>query len=185
MKNLFVKIAASFFVLTVLLITMTGPIVAQSSVTFTADRQQITGGECVNIFWNVTNVQEVYYEGTPVPGENQTRNECPGQTRTYHLEVLHNNGQVSVYPLTIYVQGGTPVPIIKFWADRTTIKRGECANISWHVQNVKEVYYKGRPVPGENQTRSECPKNSKPYDLIVIKTDGNPVGQVITINVAK
>jgi hypothetical protein len=53
------------------------------------------------------------------------------------------------------------------------------------VQNVKEVYYKGRPVPGENQTRAECPKNSKPYDLIVIKTDGNPVGSVITINVKK
>ena len=185
MKNLMIKTTTSVFVLAFLLITLAGLAEAQTSIVFTADRQTIQAGECVNIFWDVRNVQQVYYNGAPVTGENQTRNECPGQTTTYYLEVLQTNGQVATLPLTVYVQGGTPVPVIKFWADRTTIKRGECANISWHVQNVKEVYYKGRPVPGENQTRSECPKNTKPYDLIVIKSDGNPVGSVITINVKK
>ncbi len=185
MKNLMIKIVTTVFILTILLITMAGPAVAQTSVTFTADRQVIKGGECVNISWDAKNVREVYYNGAPVAGENQTRNECPGQTTTYYLEVLQNNGQVTTYPLTVYVQGGTPVPVIRFWADRTTIKRGECTNISWHVQNVKEVYYKGRPVAGENQTRTECPKKTKTYDLITIKTNGNPVGSTITISVKK
>ena len=185
MKSLIMPMATTVLALTILLATMAGPAVAQTGTVFTADRQVIKGGECVNISWNVSNVREVYYNGAPVAGENQTRNECPGQTTTYYLEVLQNNGQVATFPLTIYVQGGTPVPVVRFWADRYTIKRGECTNISWHVQNVQEVYYRGRPVAGENQTRTECPKKTKVYDLITIKTDGNPVMSTITINVTQ
>jgi hypothetical protein len=185
MRNLTIKAVTSILVLTISLVMMAGPALAQTSIVFTADRQTIKGGECVNIFWDVRNVQQVYYNGAPVAGENQTRNECPGQTVTYYLEVLQNNGQVATVPLAIYVQGGTPVPVVRFWADRSTIKRGECTNISWHVQNVKEVYYRGRPVAGENQTRTECPKKTKTYDLITVKTDGNPVLSTITINVTQ
>jgi hypothetical protein len=185
MRNLIIKAVTTVFVLTSLLVTLANPAVAQASIVFTADRQSITGGECVNIFWDVRNVNQVYYNGAPVTGENQTRNECPGQTTTYYLEVLQNDGQVVTVPLTVYVQGGTPVPVIRFWADRYTIKRGECTNVHWHVQNVKEVYYRGRPVAGENQARSECPKKTKTYDLITIKTDGNPVLSTLTINVTK
>lgn len=160
------------------------PTLAQGpSISFAADRRLIQAGQCVNIRWNVTDVKEVHYNGAPVAGENQVRNECPGQTRTFYLEVLQHNGQVVTLPLTIYVQGGQPVPVIRFWADRTTIRRGECVNISWHVQNVKEVYYKRRGVVGENQGRRECPKKTRIYDLIVIRPDGHPVLSTITINV--
>ena len=185
MKKLILASVIFVLALSIWLASIASPVAAQSSIVFTADRQTIEGGECVNVYWDVRNVQQVYYNGAPVTGENQTRNECPGQTVTYYLEILENNGQVTTVPLTIYVQGGTPVPVIKFWTDRSTIKRGECTNIHWHVQNVKEVYYRGRPVAGENQTRSECPKKTKTYDLITIKTDGNPVLTTITINVTK
>lgn len=184
MKRQPLTLIASTLILTILLVGTVVPVLAQqSSIVFTADRQVIKGGECVNISWDVRNVNQVYYNGAPVPGENQTRNECPGQTTTYYLEVLENNGQVVTVPLTVYVQGGNPVPVVRFWTDRTEIKKGECVNVSWHVQNVKEVYYRGRPVVGENQNRVECPKKSKTYDLIVIKTDGNPVLSTVTVKV--
>lgn len=178
----------AIFVLTVTLLIISLPAAAGaqgSSISFTADRRVIQAGECVNIGWDVRNVNQVYYNGAPVAGENQTRSECPGQTKTYYLEVLENNGQVVTVPLTIWVQGGTPVPVIRFWADRYTIKRGECVNISWHVENVREVYYKGRGVVGENQNRVECPSKSRIYDLIVVKTDGSPQLATVTINVQR
>jgi hypothetical protein len=184
MKRQTITFLTSILILAILLIGAAVPALAQqSSIVFTADRRVIKGGECVNISWDVRNVNQVYYNGAPVTGENQTRNECPGQTTTYYLEVLETNGQVVTIPLTIYVQGGTPVPVIRFWTDRTQIKKGECVNVSWHVQNVKEVYYRGRPVVGENQNRVECPKKTRTYDLIVIKTDGNPVLSTATVRV--
>jgi len=82
MRNLTIKAVTSILVLTISLVMMAGPALAQTSIVFTADRQTIKGGECVNIFWDVRNVQQVYYNGAPVAGENQTRNECPGQTVT-------------------------------------------------------------------------------------------------------
>ena len=184
MKRQPLTLIVSILILTILLVGTVVPVLAhQSSIVFTADRQVIKGGECINIYWNVKNVNQVYYNCAPVAGENQTRNECPGQTTTYYLEVLESNGQVVTVPLTVYVQGGTPVPVIRFWTDRTQIKKGECVNVSWHVQNVKEVYYRGRPVAGENQNRVECPKKTKTYDLIVIKTDGNPILSTVTVKV--
>jgi hypothetical protein len=184
-RNIHIKYLFAFTIV-LLLLGSTVPAMAQApSISFSADRRVIKAGECVTISWNATGVNQVYYNGAPVTGENQTRSECPGQTKTYYLEVLQNNGQVVTIPLTVYVQGGTPVPVIRFWADRTSIKRGECVNISWHVENVKEVYYRGRPVVGENQNRVECPKRTKIYDLITIKTDGNPHLSTITVNVSR
>ena len=34
----------------------------------------------------------------------------------------------------------TPSPNIKFWADSTTIKAGQCTTLRWDVTNVREVY---------------------------------------------
>lgn len=183
MKRQIITFVTAFIFLIAALVQVVAPALAQSGIVFTADRQVINSGECVNVFWDVRNVNQVYYNGAPVTGENQTRTECPGQTITYYLEVLQNNGTVATVPLPIYVQGGIPVSVIQFWVDRTQIKKGECVNVSWHVQNVKEVYYRSRPVVGENQNRVECPKKTRTYDLIVIKTDGNPVLSTVTVQV--
>ena len=153
------------------------------TISFVADRYVINAGECVNISWDVQNVQEVWYNGQPVSGENQTRRECPNQHTMYYLEVLTRDGRVLTKGVGISVLGGQPRPIMRFGADRTQINKGECVVISWHVQHVKEVYFKGRPVPGENQSRVECPSKDRIYDLIVLRTDGRPKLETVTVRV--
>jgi hypothetical protein len=187
MKNLsYITLVKAIAVLTIAILVSSWPNQALGqtpSIVFTADRHVIRGGECVNIFWNVTNVQQVYYNGAPVAGENQIRNECPGESTMYYLDVLLPNGQVVTKAQGVWVIGGTPRPVIRFWSDRSVIRLGECVNISWHVQNVKEVYYKGRPVVGENQNRRECPRSTRVYDLITIKGNNRPVLKTLTIQV--
>ena len=152
---------------------------------YTADRTTINNGECANISWNVVNIKEIYYQGQPTTGDNQTRQECPTVTTTYYLTVVENDGNVVDVPLRIYVNNPDPSPIISFWADRTSIKKGECVNIGWQVENVREVYYRKKPTVGGVQNRVECPKSSKTYELHVLKNDGNIEERQIRVTVQK
>jgi hypothetical protein len=83
------------------------PTVQQTSIVFEADRTRIQRGECVNIYWNVTNVKEVYYNGRGVPGENQGRRECPGLTEYFDLRVIKDDGSVETQTIRIEVEGGS------------------------------------------------------------------------------
>ena len=80
----------------------------------------------------------------------------------------------------------TPAPVkpaIVFGADRTQIKAGECVTIYWNVANVKEVYYRGQGVAGENQGRLECPSLTEYFELRVINLDGTIDTNTIKIEV--
>jgi hypothetical protein len=75
-------------------------------INFWADRSHIRAGECVTIYWNTNNVREVYYEGSPVSGINQSRTECPDENTTYDLLVItHNNLQLQ-RQVRVDVSGG-------------------------------------------------------------------------------
>jgi hypothetical protein len=83
------------------------PVAQQTTIEFGADRTQIQAGECVTVFWNATNVQEVYYRGRGVSGNNQTRVECPSLTEFYELRVIDTNGAIETRMLRIEVVGTT------------------------------------------------------------------------------
>jgi hypothetical protein len=74
-------------------------------IAFNTDRTQIQSGECVNISWNVINVQAVYYNGQGVSGDNQTRQECPRQTTNYTLRVVKLDGTEESRTIQIQVFG--------------------------------------------------------------------------------
>lgn len=75
-----------------------------------------------------------------------------------------------------------PTVIIEFWADRGTINAGECVTISWRVENIREVYYKGQGVVGQSSVQ-ECPAATTTYNLRVIRQDGIEDNRFITITV--
>ncbi|MDW8316379.1 MAG: META domain-containing protein [Anaerolineae bacterium] len=89
----------------------------------------------------------------------------------------------------------TPVPPpppqaqIAFWADRTNINQGECATLSWSVQNVRAVwmYPQGQPFqqfPRTGQgSEVVCPPNTTTYELRVELVTGQVEFRQITINV--
>lgn len=80
-------------------------VVQQTAIEFGTDRPQINRGECATVFWNVTNVLEVYYRGHGVPGENQGRLECPTLTEYYELRVVRHGGEVESRTIKIEVIG--------------------------------------------------------------------------------
>lgn len=83
----------------------------------------------------------------------------------------------------------TPSPNINFSADRTTILQGQCATLSWNVQNVRETYlyaegeqWQFNPVPAAG-TRSVCPQRTTIYSLRVVKFDNTVEVRQVTIYV--
>ena len=84
----------------------------------------------------------------------------------------------------VLVPSGQPVQI-NFWADRTSIRKGECVTFYWNVTGVREVWFDGDGVPGENQSRQECPEKSTTYALRVKKVDQTVDTRYITIEVGE
>jgi heat shock protein HslJ len=83
----------------------------------------------------------------------------------------------------------TPAPEISFTADRTTIAQGECATLSWTVQNVQAVwvYPLGQPfnqVPRTGQgSERVCPTSTTTYELRALLQEGTTQFRQITITV--
>ncbi len=96
------------------------PIAAPSgpaSVVFTVEGQNqasIDAGQCVTTQWTVTNALEVYYQNQAVAAAN-LRDECPGQTTVYSLEVVDLSGNAQMYSVTVNVNippaGGQAPPL--------------------------------------------------------------------------
>lgn len=84
----------------------------------------------------------------------------------------------------VLIPGGQPVQI-NFWADRTSIRQGECVTFFWNVTGVREVWFDGDGVPGENQSRQECPDRSKTYALRVKKVDQTVDTRYISIEIGE
>jgi hypothetical protein len=76
-----------------------------AGIQFEVDRTQINAGECVTVYWNVTDVKEVYYRGQGVPGSNQGRRECPSLTESYELRVVMADGRVESRTIRVEVEG--------------------------------------------------------------------------------
>jgi heat shock protein HslJ len=83
----------------------------------------------------------------------------------------------------------TPSAQINFTADRTTINQGECATLSWSVQNVQAVWvyplganYAAFPQTGQG-SQQVCPTTTTTYEMRVRLRDGSTQFRQVTINV--
>lgn len=83
----------------------------------------------------------------------------------------------------------TPQPVLQFWANTTVINQGECATLSWNVQNIQAVWvypegqpYGNFPVTGQG-SRQVCPQQTTTYVMRVLLPNGSVVTQPITITV--
>lgn len=83
----------------------------------------------------------------------------------------------------------TPSAEISFTADRTTITQGECATLSWSVQNVQAVWvyplganYAAFPRTGQG-SEVVCPATTTTYEMRVRLRDGTTQFRQVTITV--
>lgn len=72
---------------------------------------------------------------------------------------------------------------INFNINPTRIQGGECVNITWNVSGVREIYFEGQGVGGSANI-VDCPKQTKVYQLRVIRMDGSEYRQEIQVEVA-
>lgn len=105
----------------------------------------------------------------------------PEYSTAYYAD---NVPAVAVPPTPTPPATPTPSSGIDFRVDRTEIQRGECVTFSWNVFGVQAVYFQGKAVTGENQSRRECPQDSTTYSLRVVRADGSTDTRNIQINVS-
>jgi serine/threonine protein kinase len=86
----------------------------------------------------------------------------------------------------------TPTPsehIRYFRAEKTTVKPPECTQLSWEVQNVREVRLDGGEYANEGvggiDSRQACPTKTTTYTLRAVKKDGSSEERNLEITVTE
>jgi hypothetical protein len=64
-----------------------------------------------------------------------------------------------------------PAPTVTFVADRYKLQQGQCATLSWQVQNAARVRYNGQDVE-PRRSQVECPASTTRYELAVEDLSG-------------
>ncbi len=119
-----------------------------ADVNFWTDNTDINQGQCTINHWRTQNVQAVYYyhdgqnwqdHGVAGTGDVQ---ECPQQSITYYLRVVHRDGSVEQQAIRIHVAPTIDAPHINYFAvdPPGQIALGQCVNLRWEVVgNVSQV----------------------------------------------
>jgi len=85
------------------------------------------------------------------------------------------------------VASPTPEPLISFWVEKDKIAPGECTNLHWDVEYVREVWLKegGDPEYPEvgHKVKKVCPAATTKYVLRIVKRDGQSEYREITVKV--
>ena len=169
-----------------------------AGIVFTVDRDHINYGECVNFYWKVENVQEVYFyhEGEDwrdngVAGEG-TSTECPPATLNYYLRVVLRDGTVSTSKITIYVTSQPDAPYIqRFTADPPNlVTLGGSVKLQWEVFNQVNkitltandaILWEGAPTKGSYQ---DTPSSTGTVSYVLTaEGDGGTSQSRINLNV--
>jgi heat shock protein HslJ len=168
----------------------------QAQISFSADRTTINQGQCTILRWSAQNVEAIWinpqndlFDRTPHPSQG-AKQVCPPVTTTYEMRVMQRDGSIVLRDVTVNVNASaTPAPQISFWADRTTIDRGECTRLHWAVENVQAVWvypqgerYSRFPRVGHDSERV-CPNNTTTYEMRVLLRDNSTEFRQVTINV--
>lgn len=146
----------------------------QAGISFWADTYYLTLGQCTTVHWDVQNVREVYFyqqgeswEGHGVGGK-EDRQVCPGQSTTYYLRVVKQDGSAETRELRIEVAAPpSSAPVItRFALDPSgQLPLGGCLQILWDSQgdiNRVSIFRNGgviwdyAPVRGN---MGDCPPN--------------------------
>ena len=124
---------------------------------------------------------------TPVQGAPNGQ----GWVSTSFIQAFNTENVPVIQPpvLPTPVPTATPIPSLAFWTSAATINQGECATLSWDVQNIQAVWvypvgqpYSNYPATGQGSVEV-CPRQTTTYEMRVLLRDGTVQTQQITIQV--
>jgi hypothetical protein len=73
-------------------------------------------------------------------------------------------------------------PIVIFSARDTALKEGDCTLVSWHVENVRAVYYENMGVDGRGEREVCMDDDREDYNLTVVLPNGGTQTFTATID---
>lgn len=79
----------------------------------------------------------------------------------------------------------TPWPpvLVDFWADRTTLVKGECTKLHWQVQYAANVLLNNKKVAASGELKV-CPSETSGYDLLASAPSGDVLRELtITVTI--
>ena len=149
-----------------------------ADVNFWTDNSTINQGQCTINHWRTQNVQAVYYyhdgqnwqeHGVAGTGDMQ---ECPQQSITYYLRVVHRDGSVEQQAIRVNVTPTVDAPSINYFAVEPPgqIALGQCIKLRWEVVgNVSQVniYSNDRTLWQQAPFRGvlqDCPGSAGDYN---------------------
>ena len=134
---------------------------------FVAEKTTIEQGDCVNIFWDVEGGANVKLNNEVVQ-LTATRYVCPDAATTYVLSAdFANNTELRKITIQVNKKAAAPTvqsqvkPSLDFWADKTTISKGECTMLHWRATGGGVwIGEKGYPPESEMEV---CPAETQKY----------------------
>lgn len=148
---------------------------------FTASKTSIEAGETVTLTWTTTNASSVTISpdiGT-VAASGST-SVTPTTTTTYTLMAKGKSDKTASSSLTITVKPRTP-PI--FSTDRTVIKKGKTATLSWSAPGATHVSISSVGTVVTSGTVQVAPQQTTTYTLTATYADGTAQSVSVTITV--
>lgn len=116
--------------------------------------------------------------GTPTPTSTPTNTNTPEPTS---VPPTFTPLPPTNTPLPTETPTATPSPLkIEFDISPTEIELGDCVNIEWKVEGVKEIYLQDRPIVGSGNVE-DCPRETTTYELRVVKADDTEETEEITV----
>jgi hypothetical protein len=139
--------------------------------------------------WEAQNVEAVYLDGVPV-ADSGSREVCLTSGELYELESGYEEQVTHTYDFRIVTGAGdiehrTEVAWVYsdvyFTADDWSLIPGECTQLRWDVEHVREVYLDNKGIVGVGY-RTVCPTSTRTYTLRVV-TDCDTKTRTVTIEV--
>ena len=144
-----------------------------ANINFTADKTQITQGECTVLNWQVSNIAAVWvypmgepYQNYPVTGTG-SRQVCPATTTIYEMRVQRTDGFIELRQVQINVIPVTGAPTIqRFTVEPGSLPLGHCVVLQWDVRgDVSNINLtvNGRTLDASAPSagsRQDCPSSA-------------------------
>jgi len=156
-------------------------------IDFSSSKTTVPLGECITLRWQVDNAREVRLDGELVPATD-SRQVCPRDpSKIYRLTATSENGETIEQTVTVSVPPTLPPPpeiAVDFSVDQRDIAYGSCTTLRWTVSSAQAVLLNGEKtsLTGSEQVCPTAPSTS--YRLNVLPLEGQPVEQIVVVNVA-